>query len=73
MRLAGALRRSGPRCDGVNLSLADGEAAGQEVFHVHPHVFPRFARDGVRLEADWPRMPGWAEFDRIAARIREGV
>jgi histidine triad (HIT) family protein len=26
--------------------LADGEAAGQEVFHVHLHVFPRFQGDG---------------------------
>ena len=28
-RLAGALRRSGVRCEGVNLFLADGEAAMQ--------------------------------------------
>src|SRR5581483_6840573 len=34
-RLAAAIRRSGLRCEGVNLFLADGLAAGQEVFHVH--------------------------------------
>jgi len=50
-RLAGAVRRSGARCDGVNLYLADGVAAGQEVFHVHLHVLPRFAGDGIRLAA----------------------
>jgi histidine triad (HIT) family protein len=49
-RLAHALRRSGLRCEGVNLSLADGEAAGQEVFHVHLHVFPRYSGDGVGLK-----------------------
>src|SRR5262249_22114849 len=33
-RVAAALRGSGIRCEGVNLLLADGEAAGQDVFHV---------------------------------------
>ena len=48
-RLAAALRASGLRCEGVNLRLADGEAAGQEVFHVHLHVIPRHAGDGFGL------------------------
>jgi histidine triad (HIT) family protein len=48
-RVAAALRRSGLPCEGVNLFLADGEAAGQEVFHVHLHVFPRFEGDGFGL------------------------
>jgi histidine triad (HIT) family protein len=45
-RLAGALRRSGIPCDGVNLLLADGTTAGQTVFHCHLHVLPRTSRDG---------------------------
>ena len=45
-RVAAALRRSDPRCEGVNLFLADGEAAGQEIFHVHLHVIPRQRGDG---------------------------
>ncbi len=52
-RLAAALRRSGLRCEGVNLFLADGAIAGQEVFHAHLHVVPRFAGDDVRFT--WPR------------------
>jgi diadenosine tetraphosphate (Ap4A) HIT family hydrolase len=44
-RLARGLRRSTLRCEGVNIFLADGEAAYQEIFHVHLHVFPRFADD----------------------------
>jgi len=48
-RIAAALRHSGLRCEGVNLFLADGEAAGQEVFHVHLHVIPRFQDDGFGL------------------------
>lgn len=41
-RMGRALRRSGLRCKGVNLLLADGAAAGQVVFHSHLHVIPRF-------------------------------
>lgn len=45
-RLATALRRSGLPCEGVNLLLADGIAAGQTVFHCHLHVIPRTSKDG---------------------------
>lgn len=49
-RVAAALRRTNIKCEGVNLFLADGEAAMQEVFHVHLHVFPRFRGDGFGLQ-----------------------
>ncbi|QAU13331.1 HIT family protein [Halorubrum sp. BOL3-1] len=32
--------------DGANVGVNDGEAAGQEVPHVHVHVVPRFDGDG---------------------------
>ena len=73
MRLARAIRRSGLRCEGVNLFLADGEAAGQEVCHVHLHVFPRFVGDAFRIDADWSVAPSRADLDAIAARIRAGA
>jgi histidine triad (HIT) family protein len=47
---AAALRASDLRCEGVNFFLADGEAAMQEIFHVHLHVFPRFRGDGFGLK-----------------------
>jgi histidine triad (HIT) family protein len=71
MRLAETLRASGLRCEGINLFLADGEAAGQEVFHVHLHVFPRFAGDGFRIEEDWPEPPPRTELDAVAAQLRD--
>ncbi|MEW2514676.1 HIT family protein [Streptomyces sp. NPDC046870] len=71
-RLARALRRSNLRCDGVNLFLADGEAAFQEVFHAHLHVFPRFVGDGFRIDADW-RVRERGELDRSAAAVRAGL
>lgn len=49
MRVAAALRRSGVCAEGINLFLADGKAAMQEVFHAHLHVIPRYAEDGFGL------------------------
>lgn len=72
-QLAAALRRSGVRCDGVNLFLSDGEAAGQDVFHVHLHVVPRFAGDGIRLRFGQTHAiyPSRDELDRVAEQIRK--
>lgn len=56
--------------DGVNFLLADGEAAGQEVFHVHLHVVPRYEGDDVRFVADQSRA-NRAELDAVADRLRE--
>jgi histidine triad (HIT) family protein len=72
-RLAQALRDSGIlRCEGVNLFLADGEAAFQEVFHVHLHVIPRYKHDGFGLtfSSDYFVRPERAELDKVAAAIR---
>jgi histidine triad (HIT) family protein len=67
-----ALRTSGIECEGVNLFLADGEAAGQEVFHTHLHVFPRFAGDGfgLRLPDGYAELPARWELDQVAERLR---
>jgi histidine triad (HIT) family protein len=74
-RLASALRRGGVRCEGVNLFLADGEAAGQEVFHVHLHVFPRYGGDGfgLRFGPDYAQQPDRSELDRVAQRMRAAL
>ena len=68
-RLAEAIRASDVRSDGVNLFLADGEAAGQEVFHVHLHVLPRYPGDGFKLEINSAE-PSRAELDDLAAQLR---
>ncbi len=73
-RLAPALYRSGLKCEGVNVHLADGEVAGQEIFHVHLHVYPRFAGDGVglRMGPRYGTLPTREDLDQIASRIRAG-
>jgi histidine triad (HIT) family protein len=72
-RVAGALRESGLRCEGVNFHLADGAAAGQEVFHVHLHVIPRYAGDGfgLRFGPHNRTAVGRDELDTVATRLRE--
>ena len=74
-RLAAALRASGIRCEGVNLFLADGEAAMQEVFHVHLHVFPRFRGDGfgLRFGPEYTKRPPREALEQAAAQIREAL
>ncbi|MGO8958049.1 MAG: HIT family protein [Streptosporangiaceae bacterium] len=71
-RLAAALRASGLPCEGVNLFLADGAVAGQEVFHVHLHVLPRTTGDGFVISAHRLE-PARAEMDASAALIRGGL
>jgi histidine triad (HIT) family protein len=71
-RMAAALRRSSLPCAGVNLFLADGEAAFQEVFHTHLHVLPRNPGDGFRIRAKW-RRPARAELDSVADQVRNGL
>jgi diadenosine tetraphosphate (Ap4A) HIT family hydrolase len=69
-RTAAAIRESGVRCEGINFFLADGEAAFQEIFHVHMHVFPRYEGDSFKLVADWDVKPSRQELDRVAQQIR---
>ena len=75
MTVAAGLRRSGVRCEGVNFFLADGAAAGQEVFHVHLHVFPRFENDGfgLRFAPEYGRRESRSELERISADLRKAI
>jgi histidine triad (HIT) family protein len=56
--------------DGISIIQQNGEAAGQEIFHLHVHVIPRF--EGQKL----PRLSELSEADReklsqTAAKIRQ--
>ncbi len=80
MRLAKAIRASGLPCEGFGTRLVEGVAAGQEVFHVHLHVYPRYKGDpmdvslsplgfGERIR-QLRGAPSRGELDSIAERIR---
>lgn len=64
--LAGRIRaRLAPA---VNLHLADGAEAEQDVPHVHLHVIPRHADDAVTIELPGRRATR-DELDRVAASL----
>ena len=59
--------------DGTTVALNNGEAAGQEVPHVHIHVVPRFDDDGIGpIHGLWADRPDLSddELDDIAAAVR---
>lgn len=68
-----ALRKSNIKVEGINYFLADGEAAGQEVFHTHLHVFPRFTGDGfgLKFNENYRKvLPEGTELNSLAEQIR---
>ncbi len=67
-QMAKAARLSNVRCEGVNLWVSDGEGAGQDVFHVHLHVLPRFHGDGFGIKGSKGE-PSREELEAIAKDI----
>lgn len=57
---------------GVNLFVADGETAFQDVPHFHVHVIPRYPGDGFGLTfpPSYDHPPSRAELETIASAIR---
>ena len=73
--LVGAVE-AGVDADGANVGFNDGEAAGQEVPHVHGHIIPRFEGDGGSpLHAVAGEEPDLSEdeLDDIANDIEAGA
>ena len=73
LRVAQAVRKSGIRCEGVNLFVADGEAAGQDVFHVHVHVIPRYKGDKFLIKPNYGPRPTREELNQVAVRIKSAI
>ena len=75
MRLSQAVQRA-VSSDGINLHVADGEAAGQEVWHFHLHIIPRFKGDRFGHRLRWrprPSRPGRETLDQMAESIRDAL
>lgn len=70
-KLAGVARTT-LGASGVNLFVADGEVAFQDVPHFHIHVIPRYPKDGFGLTfpRTYDQPPARAQLDAIAAAIR---
>ena len=50
--IAALIKEKIPETTAINYFIADGEDAGQEVFHVHLHVIPRKPNDGFKFVFD---------------------
>jgi histidine triad (HIT) family protein len=60
--------------DGLNIWQSNGEAAGQEVQHVHFHVLPRSHGDAMlRVYPRKPDYPPRTDLDALATRISASV
>jgi histidine triad (HIT) family protein len=70
--IARALRRSSIGCEGINMFVADGEAAFQTVFHFHLHVIPRSPGDGWTLNAVSHERE-WSLLEKDAEAIRDAM
>ena len=57
--------------DGVNLVSSSGAVAGQEVFHLHVHVVPRYADEPGLLQLVNPAASSDDELDAVHRQITE--
>ena len=57
--------------DGVNLLSSSGTAAGQEVFHLHLHVVPRYAAEPGLGRLVNPAPASDSELDAVHRQITE--
>lgn len=70
--------RAAFRADGMNLFQSSERAGGQDVFHFHFHLIPRFSSDGLMARDGNDRMMRWRargnpnreELAQIAEKIR---
>lgn len=80
-RLVARAMRKGFNCDGLNLFQSSERAGGQDVFHFHFHMIPRFQGDGLMARDGNDRLINWRtrgkstteELESIAQKIRANI
>jgi histidine triad (HIT) family protein len=60
-------------CDGVNLVQNNNAAAGQEVFHAHLHVIPRYEGDGLRFASIHKEYDDFDEMGAMADNVKAAL
>ena len=71
-RIAAAIMRA-TEAEGFNLFLNNGSVAGQVVPHVHLHILPRFAHDGVLMTASTRKYDSPQTMTDLAEKIKQRV
>lgn len=69
MRAAQAVKDA-TGCDGINIIQNNGADAGQEVFHSHLHIIPRYKNDGLKIDRIHEEYSGFDEMGALAEKIR---
>lgn len=64
--------RAASGCGGLNLVQSNGRIGGQDVFHFHLHIVPRFSDDGIHLSWEHKQTAG-GELNRMAEEIRASL
>jgi histidine triad (HIT) family protein len=64
--------RAVSRCQGLNLVQSNGRVAGQDVFHFHQHIIPRFEGDAIILKWQAAQKDG-NELSQMADEIRSKI
>lgn len=57
--------------DGVQVAQFNGAPAGQTVFHIHMHIVPRYAGQGLGIHA--AQKADTAELEKLQARLRQRI
>ncbi len=57
--------------DGVQIAQFNGAPAGQTVFHIHVHIIPRYAGEGLGIHAAGQADP--AELEQLQARLLKRI
>jgi len=72
-QIALSLPKTNLKAEGIDLFLAHGEAAGQDVFHVHLHVIPRYREDGFGFTfgPNYRNLPERSTLDTVATQIKQ--
>ncbi len=63
------------KAEGILNLIANGEASGQEIFHVHIHIVPRFENDGFGLKfpEGYETIKDKTVLDETAERIKKEI
>jgi histidine triad (HIT) family protein len=69
-KIAAAIKRTDIKAEGIRFLTNAGEAAGQDMFHAHLHIIPRFTGDN--FNAKKVKAPA-NELDEAARKIREAL
>lgn len=74
VKIENALRKvSNIKLEATSFVMANGKAAGQEVFHSHLHIIPRYIGDNMTLKINRSEKPEADELKDLAQLINNEI